>query len=79
MHILWIKALETLVQTIAGRMNYQSIKRLVEQINDNALSGDEKRDLVIDEARAMGIAIASALLNLLIEVAVNAVRARHAG
>jgi hypothetical protein len=78
MKTLWMKALETLVQAIAGRMNYQNIKELVEQINDSALSGDEKRDLVIDEARAMGIAIASALLNLLIEVAVNAVRARHA-
>lgn len=78
MQTMWIKALETLVQAIAGRMNYQSIKALVEQINGSALSGDEKRDLVIDEARAMGIAIASALLNLLIEVAVNAVRARYA-
>ncbi|MCU0807946.1 MAG: hypothetical protein MUC53_08410 [Candidatus Contendobacter sp.] len=78
MQTLWIKALETLVQAIAGRMNYQNIKGLVEQINDSALSGDEKRDLVIDEARAMGVAIASAMLNLLIEVAVNAVRARRA-
>lgn len=78
MSTFWIKALETIVQAIAGRVNYQDVKTLVEQINDSGLSGDEKRDLVIDEARAMGIAIASALLNLLIEVAVNAVRARHA-
>ena len=65
MNTLWIKALETLIQAMAGRVNYQDVKKLVEQLNDSALSGDEKRELVIDEARAMGIAMASALLNLL--------------
>ena len=75
---IWITALETLVKALAGRVNYQDVKILVQKINDSDLSGSEKRDLVIDEARAMGIAIASALLNLLIEVAVNALRARQA-
>lgn len=68
--------LQSLVRTIIGALNYERIALLVRDANQSPLSGDEKRDLVIEEARSVGLAIGTSLLNLAIEVAVNALKSK---
>lgn len=68
--------LQTIIKALVGALNYGRIKALVESADSAELSGDEKRALVVQEARTVGVAIGDALLNLAIEVAVNALRNR---
>lgn len=68
--------LQSLVRTIIGALNYERIALLVQDANQSSLSGDEKRDLVIEEARNIGQAIGMSLLNLAIETAVNALKSK---
>jgi len=69
-------ALQTLIKAIVGSLNYERIKTMVADTDATALSGDEKRALVVTEARNVGLAVGYALLNLAIEVAVNSLRNR---
>jgi len=67
-------ALQTLIKAIVGSLNYERIKTMVADTDATALSGDEKRALVVTEARNVGLAVGYALLNLAIETAVNSLR-----
>ena len=69
-----LAALQTLLKALIGALNYEQIKELVNDAEREPMTGVEKRALVIQEARTLGLAIGNALLNLAIETAVNSVR-----
>ena len=76
MNALLFSALQTILKAIIGSLNYERVKELVNQMDSTELSGDEKRAAVVQEARAIGLAVGYALLNLAIETAVNSLRNR---
>ena len=63
-------ALTGAVKALVGSNIFDQIRNTVEQINNEELSGDEKRALAISALKEMGLTIANILLNLAIEVAV---------
>ena len=69
-----LAALQTILRSLIGALNYERIKLLVVDAEREPLSGVEKRALVTQEARSLGLAIGTALLNLAIETAVNSLR-----
>lgn len=76
MKSLLFSMLVQIVKTLVGSLNYETVRRLVLDVDGQALSGAEKRVLVLTEARNVGLAIGTALLNLAIETAVTAMRSR---
>lgn len=76
MNSLLFLTLQTIIKALVGSLNYERIKALVTDTDATSLSGDDKRALVVQEARNVGLAVGYALLNLAIEVAVNSLR-RH--
>ena len=69
-----LAALQTILRSLVGALNYERIKLLVIDAEREPMSGVEKRALVIQEARKLGLAVCAALLNLAIETAVNSLR-----
>ena len=69
-----LAALQTILRSLVGALNYERIKLLVIDAEREPMSGVEKRALVIQEARKLGLAVGAALLNLAIETAVNSLR-----
>lgn len=69
-----LSVLQTIVKTLIGSLDYEQIKVLVMDAEREPISGVEKRALVIQEARKLGLAVGAALLNLAIETAVNSLR-----
>ena len=69
-----LAALQTILRSLVGAMNYERIKLLVIDAEREPLTGAEKRALVVQEARTLGIAVSTALLNLAIESIVNHLR-----
>lgn len=76
MNSLLFLTLQTIIKALVGSLNYERIKALVTDTDATSLSGDDKRALVVQEARNVGLAVGYALLNLAIEVAVNSLRSR---
>lgn len=76
MKSLLFSMLVQIVKTLVGSLNYETVRRLVLDVDGQALSGAEKRVLVLTEARNVGLAIGTALLNLAIETAVNSLRSK---
>ena len=74
MNSLLFKALQTILRTLIGALNYERIKTTVQTLDRTDLSGAEKRDAVIQEAKPIVAAVGLALVNLAIEVAVSAMR-----
>jgi len=69
-----LAALQTILRSLVGALNYERIKLLVIDAEREPLTGAEKRAFVLQEARTIGLAIGTALLNLAIESAVNNLR-----
>lgn len=69
-----LAALQTILRSLVGALNYERIKLLVIDAEREPLTGAEKRALVVQEARTLGIAVSTALLNLAIESIVNHLR-----
>lgn len=69
-----LAALQTILSSLVGALNYERIKLLVIDAEREPLTGAEKRALVVQEARTLGIAVSTALLNLAIESIVNHLR-----
>lgn len=69
-----LAALQTIIKSLVGSLDYEQIKVLVMDAEREPMSGVEKRELVIQEARTLGIAVSTALLNLAIESIVNHLR-----
>lgn len=76
MNSLLFLTLQTIIKALVGSLNYERIKALVTDTDATQLSGDDKRALVVQEARNVGLAVGYALLNLAIEVAVNSLRSK---
>lgn len=74
MSSLLFSALQTILRTLIGSLNYERIKVTVQTLDRTDLSGAEKREAVIEEAKPVIAAVGLALVNLAIEVAVNALR-----
>lgn len=71
-----LAALQTILRSLVGALNYERIKLLVADAEQEPLSGAEKRALVAQEAQSLGLAIGTAMLNLAIETAVNSLRSK---
>jgi len=69
-----LAALQTIHRALIGALNYERVKLLVNDVEREPLTGAEKRALVIQESRSLGLAVGTALLNLAIETAVNTLR-----
>lgn len=69
-----LAALQTILRSLIGALNYERIKLLVIDADREPLTGEEKRAFVAQEARTIGLAIGTALLNLAIETAVTSLR-----
>lgn len=69
-----LAALQTILRSLIGALNYERVKLLVIDAEREPLTGTEKRALVVQEARTLGIAVSTALLNLAIESIVNHLR-----
>lgn len=69
-----LAALQTIIKSLVGSLDYEQIKVLVMDAEREPMSGVEKREFVIQEARTLGIAVSTALLNLAIESIVNHLR-----
>lgn len=69
-----LASLQTIIKALVGALNYEQIKELVNGAESEPLTGAEKRAFVLQEARTIGLAIGTALLNLAIESAVNNLR-----
>jgi hypothetical protein len=76
MNSLLFKALQTILRTLIGSLNYERIKVTVQTLDRTDLSGSEKRNAVIQEAKPIIAAVGMALVNLAIEVAVNTLRSK---
>lgn len=72
--------LRKIVQWIVGGDIFNKIKDLVMMyLEDNSISGSEKRDKVISEARELGLDIADWALNLAIEAALVWIKTKTGG
>jgi len=69
-----LAALQTIVRSLIGSLSYDRIKMLVVDAEQEPLSGAEKRALVLQSAKTLGLEVGVALVNLAIETAVNSVR-----
>jgi len=76
MSSLLFSALQTILRTLIGALNYERIKTTVQTLDRTDLSGAEKREAVIEEAKPVIAAVGLALVNLAIEVAVNTIRSK---
>lgn len=74
MNNLLLKALQTIVRALIGALNYERIKMTVASLESRDLSGEQKKQLVLDEAASVIEVCGKALVNLAIEAAVNAMR-----
>lgn len=74
MKTLLFIALQTIVRALIGALNYERIKTTVLNLESQELSGDEKKQLVLNEAASVIEVVGKALVNLAIETAVTAMR-----
>lgn len=51
MNSLLFLTLQTIIKALVGSLNYERIKALVTDTDATSLSGDDKRALVVQEAR----------------------------
>lgn len=74
MNSFLLSALQTIVRTLIGALNYERIRTTVASLESRDVSGDEKRKIVLDEATSVIEVCGKALVNLAIETAVNSLR-----
>ena len=62
--------IERFAKFIVGGVPFESMKRIVTGLDNSTLSGDNKRFIAVEEFTKMGYALAGALVNLAVELAV---------
>ncbi|MFZ2172340.1 MAG: hypothetical protein WAW61_22230 [Methylococcaceae bacterium] len=62
--------IERFAKFIVGGVPFESMKRIVSGLDNKSVSNENKRFLAIDEFKKMGYALAGALVNLAVELAV---------
>lgn len=70
--------IERFAKFVIGGVPFESMKRIVADWDNEALTGEEKRKAVLHEFATLGYAIASWLVNLGIELAVAYLRKKEA-
>jgi len=78
MNKILLKVLRAVLCALVGTLNFERVYELVTNAESSGLSGDEKRKMVVQEARNVGIAVGYALLNLAIEAAVTTFKSKNA-
>lgn len=73
---LLFTALQTIIKALVGALNYERIKQFVVTVQSTELSGPEKRAKVLEDCQAIAVVVGTALVNLAIEIAVNAIKDR---
>jgi hypothetical protein len=63
-------AIQQFASFLLSGLTFKRIQRVVANIDNSELSGDQKRQAAFDEARSIGLDLATWLLNLGIELAV---------
>jgi hypothetical protein len=71
-----VAALQTIVRSLVGALNYERVKLLVTDLDSTELSGTQKRARVMDECQSVAIAVGVSLLNLAIETAVASIKVK---
>ena len=74
MNKILLITLQTIIRALIGALNYERIKLAVLNLESSELTGEQKRQLVIDGAKPVIEAVGRALVNLAIETAVNSLR-----
>jgi hypothetical protein len=71
-----IAALQTIVRSLVGALNYERVKLVVKDMDSTELSGTQKRARVLEECRGLMESIGLSLLNLAIETAVASLKVK---
>jgi hypothetical protein len=74
MKAILLATLQTIIRALIGALNYERIKTTVTAMDSANLTGEQKRQMVVQEAKPVIAAVGTALVNLAIETAVNSLR-----
>ncbi len=70
--------IERFAKFVMGGVPFESMKRIVADVNNSAMSGSEKRQAVLNEFASLGYALADCLINLGLELAVAWLKSKAA-
>lgn len=76
MNKLLLLTLQTIVRSLIGALNYERIKTTVLNLESKTLSGEQKKQIVLDEAALVMDAVGRDLVSLAIKTAVLMVRSK---
>jgi hypothetical protein len=71
-----VAALQAIVRSLVGALNYERVKLLVTDLESTELTGPQKRDRVITECQSVVLAVGMSLFNLAIETAVASMKVK---
>ena len=76
MNKLLLLTLQTIVRSLIGALNYEGIKTTVLNLESQTLSGEQKKQIVLDEAALVLDVVGRDLVSLAIKTAVLMVRSK---
>ena len=76
MNKLLLLTLQTIVRSLIGALNYERIKTTVLNLESQTLSGEQKKQIVLDEAALVLDVVGRDLVSLAIKTAVLMVRSK---
>lgn len=74
MKSFWLLALQTIIKTLVGSLDYERIKLAVIRLSDVDISGTDKKQIVMNEFTYVAEAIGRDLLSIAIKTAVLMMR-----
>ena len=74
MKTFWLLALQTIIKTLVGSLDYERIKLAVIRLSDADISGTDKKQIVLSEFAYVAEAIGRDLLSIAIKTAVLMMR-----
>ena len=77
MKFFLIAALQTILRSLVGVLNYERVKLLVMDLESTDLTGTQKKARVLDECQSVAIIIGTSFLNLAIETAVASLKVKN--
>lgn len=69
--------IEKFAKFIVGGVPFESMKRIVLGLSSAAFSGDQKRELAINEFKTFGYDLANFIINLAVELAVSWLKSKQ--
>lgn len=76
MRAFWIKALQAIVRALVGALNYERIQLAVIHLSDTEMTGEQKKQIVLNEAAAIIEVAGRDLVSIAIKTAVLMMRNR---